>query len=122
MAFEALPHVSYAELLAELASELDARPDQRLELWWSEVETFACSRCGMGCRRPWQVQVSQSYVRQWAQPLSELTGLAVSEIFVPLPEADTQAWAHLGKKPGSEECVLRDAEGLCTLHRRWGAS
>ena len=122
MAFEALHHVSYAELLAELANELEARPDQRLELWWSEVETFACSRCGMGCRRPWQVQVSQSYVRQWAQPLSELTGLAVSEIFVPLPEADTQAWAHLGKKPGSEECVLLDAEGLCTLHRRWGAS
>ncbi|HEY9841299.1 MAG: YkgJ family cysteine cluster protein [Candidatus Sericytochromatia bacterium] len=112
----------YAALFARLGAELDARPGQRLELWWSEVETFACSHCGMSCRRPWQVRVSRSYVQQWAGPLAELTGLPVAQIFLPVNDPlDRQAWAHLGKKPGSDDCILYDEAGFCRMHRRWGA-
>ena len=112
---------AYADLFAALAEALEACPDQKIEFWWSEVERFECSRCGMGCRRPWQVRVTRAWHQRWARPLAELTGLSLDALFVPLFEGDDKAWAHLAKQPDSGACLLLGEDNLCRIHKTWGA-
>lgn len=113
---------AYADLFAALAEELEACPEQKVEFWWSEVESFDCSRCGMGCRRPWQVRVSHAWYQRWARPLAELTGMSLDALFVPLFEGDDKVWAHLAKQPGSGACLLLGEDNLCRIHKTWGAA
>lgn len=106
----------YSELFTRLAAEMDLHPEQGLRLWWSEVDTFGCVRCGQGCRQPWQIHVDPAYVQRWSQAFTELTGLPEQAIFQPT----AQGLPALAKKPHVIECVMLDEQGLCRIHSRWG--
>lgn len=110
----------YAERLRGLAAELTARPQLKVQLWWSEVERFACIQCGAACTRPWKIAIPRAYHRQWGPALMALTGLEDTALFPRDRDDDERFFATLAKKPDSSECIMLDSDGLCRIHRRWG--
>lgn len=112
--------MSYAARLGRMAAELDARPELRVQIWWGEVDSFACIRCTDACTRPWKIAITRDYHARWAGPLTELTGLSDAELFVRESADDDRHFAALAKKPGSSVCIMLDEQGLCRIHSRWG--
>lgn len=79
---------------------------------------FACSGCGRCCSASWAIAVSaekkdEILARPWA-------GLGVDPTTLVRPLAKG-LWA-LTKQPGSTRCVMLGDNGLCELHRHWGAA
>lgn len=111
---------SYAELLTQLAAELEAQPGTRLQLWWSEVGRFRCDQTGSCCRRPWKIHLSREYLDQWGEALSALAELPASGLFELEAESHPLRYAALAKQADGA-CIMLDANNLCKIHARWGA-
>lgn len=78
---------------------------------------FSCASCGRCCSASWAILVptdkrDEILARPWAD-----VGRDPTSLFRPTSQG---LWA-LAKQPGSTRCVLLGDDGLCELHRHWGA-
>lgn len=89
------------------------RADQAVILSFDDLRAYACSMCGISCRRPWSIPVTQSYHARWSQDWPDA--------FQVLPRrARGRYYAELQKRPDGS-CVFLQADGRCQIHAQWGA-
>ncbi len=78
---------------------------------------FSCSSCGRCCNAAWAILVPEAKKDEiLARPWGEL-GRDPGTLLSPHGNG---LWA-LTKKPGTTSCTLLGDDGLCELHRHWGA-
>ena len=78
---------------------------------------FSCSGCGRCCTASWAIAVTPDKKDEiLSRPWKEL-GVDPSQLVRPMAKG---LWA-LTKQPGTNRCVMLGEDGLCDLHRHWGA-
>ncbi len=78
---------------------------------------FSCSGCGRCCSASWAIAVTPAKKDEILSRPWQALGIDPSRLVRPMAKG---LWA-LAKQPGTTRCVMLGEDGLCELHRHWGA-